>query len=138
MVIIIRIPHSISVPHMVKFQGHHTFYSRTSNGKYALEVNELRNLFGLSNSAIENIRNFRMQRLGKILAGELQAPIKSNAKLILHLVPYTRSDLTQKLSDIQSLFPGDGCFLPMTMHSHHERFNFDGIVTDYQQTIAMN
>lgn len=56
--IVIRIPQSISVPHMVKFQGHHTFYSRTSNGKYPLEVNELRNLFGLSNSAIEGIRNF--------------------------------------------------------------------------------
>ena len=48
---------------MVKYQGHHTFYSRNSSGKYPLDVSKLRNLFGLQESVIQRIKNFRVERL---------------------------------------------------------------------------
>jgi len=133
--IVIRIPLSISLPHMVKYQGHHTFYSRTANGKYPLEVSELRNLFAQSITAMEQIRSFRQERIKKILDGESPAPIKSSAKIILHIVPLSRPDLTKNAIDINSIVSEGNRFEPMTMTSHHQRFNFDGHVTDFQRTI---
>jgi hypothetical protein len=133
--IVIRIPISISLPHMVKYQGHHTFYSRSANGKYPLEVSELRNLFAQSITAMEQIRNFRQERIKKILAGETPAPIKSSAKVIVHIVPFSRQDFIKKGIDIKTLVSEGNWFEPMTMTSHNQRFNLDGHVTDFQVAI---
>jgi hypothetical protein len=133
--VVIRIPLSISLPHMVKYQGHHTFYSRTANGKYPLEVSELRNLFAQSITAMEQIRNFREGRIKKILAGETPAPIKSSAKVILHIIPFSRPELTKSAIDIKSIVSEANWFEPMTMTSHHHRSNLDGHVTDFQRSL---
>jgi predicted HTH transcriptional regulator len=53
-VIIIRVAQSFALPHIVKFRNHNKFYSRNSNGKYLLDIAEIRNLFTLSESAIES------------------------------------------------------------------------------------
>ena len=65
-VIAIRIPQSFALPHMVRFKEHNKFYSRNSNGKYLVDISELRNLFLLSESAFERIRKFREERLSMI------------------------------------------------------------------------
>ena len=49
--IVLRIPRSFTSPHMVTFKGTSRFYSRTSNGKYQLDVSEIRAAFLLSESA---------------------------------------------------------------------------------------
>jgi predicted HTH transcriptional regulator len=54
--LVIRIPKSWSSPHRVTFKGHDKFYSRSSNGKYALDVGELRIAFNLSETITERIR----------------------------------------------------------------------------------
>ena len=48
-VIVMRIPKSFAAPHMVKFKGTSRFYARTSNGKYQLDVGEIRSLSRLGN-----------------------------------------------------------------------------------------
>jgi hypothetical protein len=45
---------------MVTFQQYNKFYSRNSNGKYLLDISEIRNLFALSESAIQRIGTFVM------------------------------------------------------------------------------
>src|SRR5262245_39896332 len=69
-VIVIRIPKSWAAPHMVKFKQSSKFYSRTSKGKYQLDVAELRAAFVLSESVAERIKNFRASRLGNVVSGE--------------------------------------------------------------------
>ncbi len=57
--LVIRIPKSWISPHRVILGGHDKFYSRSSNGKYPLDVGELRIAFNLSETVTERIRNFR-------------------------------------------------------------------------------
>lgn len=52
--IIIWIPRSWALPHMVTYQGQSRFYSRNSAGKYPLDVSELRALFSISETARAN------------------------------------------------------------------------------------
>jgi predicted HTH transcriptional regulator len=61
--LVIHVPRSWEMPHRVIFNGHGHFYSRTSNGKYRLDVAELRAAFTLSDTVTERIRNFRTGRL---------------------------------------------------------------------------
>ncbi|MCX5908563.1 MAG: ATP-binding protein, partial [Deltaproteobacteria bacterium] len=96
-VIIISIPKSWSLPHMVIFQGHSKFYSRNSSGKYPLDVGELRSAFLLSETTIERIRRFRLERLGKILSGETPVPVELVPKMVLHLIPINAFDPARKL-----------------------------------------
>lgn len=58
------------MPHMVKLGGTFRFYSRNANGKYPLDVGELRALFAFSETTSERIRSFRQERLSSIVAGE--------------------------------------------------------------------
>src|SRR6266516_3540896 len=56
--IILRIPKSWST-HMVRFKGSSRFFSRTSNGKYQLDVREIRAAFLMRESIADRIRDFR-------------------------------------------------------------------------------
>lgn len=117
-VIIIRIPRSWVLPHMVTFKNLSRFYSRNSTGKYQLDVPEIRALFALSETTTERIRNFRRGRLSNIVSGETPvALIKDRPKVILHIIPFGAFDPSVKF-DI-SILPKRG-----------ERFgyNFDGLL----------
>lgn len=41
-ILIIRIPQSIVAPHRVEYRGHNKFFTRSSKGKYQMDVSELR------------------------------------------------------------------------------------------------
>src|SRR5260370_6883015 len=91
--IIIRIRESWTAPHMVTFKNDSKFFTRDSRGKHQLNVSELRSAFLLSETAAERIRNFRTERLGKIVAGEGAIPLNEHApKLVLHIVPFEDFD----------------------------------------------
>jgi predicted HTH transcriptional regulator len=53
-VLVLWIPKSWLSPHMVIYKNHSRFYSRSSNGKYALDVTEIRSAFTLSESLADN------------------------------------------------------------------------------------
>ena len=82
-VIVIRIPSSFTGPHGVTFKNSPpAFYSRTSSGKYALDVPEIGTLFAGSATALERIRIFRIERASKIVANQMPMPIPEIPKLI--------------------------------------------------------
>ena len=127
-VIIIRIQRSWNQPHVVEFRGHWRFYSRNSAGKYPLDVSEVRSAFALSESIAEKIRNFRTERLGKIVAGETPVTLEGSAKIVLHIVPmgafdtpikYDLSFLKQQIEHLQ----------PIGSSGWTHRYNFDGFLT---------
>jgi len=86
-VILWRVPKSWAGPHMVTFKNSSRFFSRTSAGKYQLDVHEIRASFLASESITDKIRAFRADRLSKILTGETPIQLDSGPKLVLHLLP---------------------------------------------------
>jgi hypothetical protein len=86
-IIVLRIPKSWASPHMVKFKNLSRFYSRTSAGKYQLDVREIRAAFLGSESVTERMSAFRSERVGRVLTGETPAPLQGGPKLVFHSLP---------------------------------------------------
>jgi hypothetical protein len=128
-VVVIRIVKSWAAPHLVAFQNYSRFYSRNSAGKYQLDVGEIRTAFALSESLSERFRNFRLDRLGKLVSNETPIPLEKNAKILLHLIPLsafdrsTQYDLAAAVKDVTRLFP----IYSSSIHGNH--YNFDGYLT---------
>lgn len=68
-VIVVRIPHSWNQPHRASFKKSLHFWIRDSSGAHEASMDELRNIFTLSSSIIEIIREFRLERISQIQAG---------------------------------------------------------------------
>jgi len=127
-VLLIKIPRSWSLPHMVSFKGNSRFYSRNSVGKYPLDVGELRDLFAISETIYERVRNFRSERLAQIIAGETPIPIPDSAKIVLHLMPLNSFDPATKY-DLSSFGEKSSQLRPIRAVGWGYRYNFDGFVT---------
>ncbi len=127
-VIIIRIDKSWNLPHRVTYKGHDKFYSRSTNGKYPLDVNELRNAFNLSSSIVEKIRNFRVERISKILSNETPVPIFPGPKLVLHIIPLISFNPAQ-IYNISALPKNPHKLRPLDTNGWDDRYNLDGFLT---------
>ena len=68
--IVVRIPRSWNPPHRVSSGARNRFYVRNSGGAHEASVEELRVLFTQGADTHERIRNFRLERLRKIVGGE--------------------------------------------------------------------
>lgn len=127
-VLIVRVPRSYNPPHQITYRGRSQFYARSSGGKYRLNVEELRRLFNQAPELAARVRDFRADRIAKIMAGETPVPVPDGALLVLHVVPYSTFGLGHalNLSQIETertLFP------PLGRDYSTERFaNFDGFV----------
>lgn len=126
-VILVRIPRSWASPHVVKFKTHWRFYSRTSAGRYPLDVQELGAAFALSEATAERIRNFRIERLSRIVAGETPIALPETAKIALHIVPLAAFDPAAYF-DVSSLFDDVARLGPIYSSSWNRRHNFDGLL----------
>jgi len=73
-ILIVRIPQSWNPPHAIWWNDVARFYARNSFGKYPLDIEEIRNAFIGSETVRERIRQFRFDRIEKILNGE--APVR--------------------------------------------------------------
>ncbi len=126
--LIIRVPKSWISPHRVSCKGHDKFYSRSSNGKYPLDVAELRVAFNLSETVTERIRNFRQDRISKIFANETPVPFYENAKIVLHLIPIISFNPAQNY-DISEIASHPERMLPIYSGGGNSRYNLDGFLT---------
>lgn len=124
-VVVIRIPQSWAGPHQVTYNGELRFYSRASNGKYTLDVDELRSLFGGAAMAVEKISNFRAERLGRILANEGPVRLKGNPKYVLHLIPVNAFSGAHRY-DLQKLRELHSYLMPFGGMGFNPRHNYDG------------
>jgi hypothetical protein len=86
-VLIIRSEQRWYGPHRVIFKGDRRFYARTSNGKYELDVTELRNAFLFSNTVTDRISAFRSERVIALENGRSIIPLPDGPVLALHVMP---------------------------------------------------
>lgn len=117
-VFILRIPRSVVGPHWVK----HEFYSRTSAGKYLLKHSELRDSFAQSQATVERLRLFRLERIGRILAGETTVPLKPAPKTILHVFPLAKANTIS----MAGLKERGVKLAPFTTQGFDIKYNIDG------------
>ncbi len=126
--LIIRIPKSWISPHRVSFKGHDKFYSRSTNGKYPLDVAELRVAFNLSETTTERIRKFREDRISKIFASETPVPFYDTGKIVLHLIPIMSLNPAQSYG-INKTASHPEKMRPINSSGGYHRYNLDGFLT---------
>lgn len=124
---LIRIPKSWASPHRVSFKRHDRFYSRSTNGKYPMDVTELRVAFNLSETMAERIRNFRLDRISKIFADDTPVPFYDNPKIVVHLLPIISFNPAQNY-DIDEIASQPGKMKPMYCSGWSNRYNLDGLL----------
>jgi len=128
-VLIIRIMKSWTAPHMVGPKKKSRFYARHNTSKQQLDCSQIRSAFLLSDSVSERIRDFRYDRIAKILANETPAPLPANrAKFIVHILPFF-SFANNELIDVLSLMKDATIFSPLFHAGISHRLNFDGYVS---------
>ena len=125
--LLIRVPKSWISPHRVKYGGHDKFYSRSSNGKYPLDVSELRIAYNLSETITDRIRNFRLDRISKLIANETPMPFNEGAKIVLHLTPIISFNPAQGY-DIDKIASQPAKMPPIYSGGWSWRYNLDGFL----------
>lgn len=126
--LLIRIPRSWNSPHRVTFKGHEKFYTRSTTGKYPMDVTELRIAFNLSETITERIRKFKEDRISKIFSNETPVPFNDNAKTVLHLIPIISFNPAQRY-ELNKITSHSEKLPPMVHFGFHSRYNLDGFLT---------
>lgn len=125
--LVIAVPQSWRPPHMVIFQRTNKFYGRNSGGKQLLDVEELRSLYLLPNSIAERVKNFRIDRLAKIIGDEAPVPLGNGPKTILHLFPLQSLLSPTSLSLVVAQQNGSDLF-PLGSSGYNPQINLDGVL----------
>jgi hypothetical protein len=84
-VLIVEIPRGLFGLHMIKNRG--AFVVRTSAGKADLDVSEIRAAFVGAEAAAQRLGEFRADRTGKILNGDLPWSLSGGPILTIHVLP---------------------------------------------------
>lgn len=127
-VVIIRIPKSWIAPHMVAYRGSSRFYARNSAGKYQLDVGEIKSAFLKNETVGQRVRDFRVERLSKIMADEGPMRVAPTAKIILHLVPLQAFEMGLQF-DVNMITNNSSDLQPMYSVGFNSRLNFDGLLS---------
>jgi hypothetical protein len=127
--LVMRIPKSWNPPHQVTFQSSFRFYARGSNGKYQIDVDELRSIFAVSGTIAERIRDYRADRVAKIILGDAPATLLDGGALALHVVPFSAFSTGGTFSlDKAARDPDE--FPPIgTSQAQQFQITFDGLLT---------
>ena len=126
-VLVMWIPKSWSSPHMIVYKNQSRFYSRSSNGKYPLNVTEIRSAITLSESLPDKIRRLRDNRIARIVAGETPVSLEARPKVVLQVVPISSFSIGSQVS-ISELYTERSQLRPIYYEQQSHRINFDGIV----------
>jgi hypothetical protein len=123
--VIIRIPNSWSKPHMVSFGGSSRFFARATNGKFQLDIGDIRAAFLLSDSKTQRIKEFVHSRVSDVYANNTPIPLTQYPKLIVHIIPISslESPYCEKFNQISTI-PMD----PMCTGGGHRTYNSDGLL----------
>jgi hypothetical protein len=149
--LVVRVPRSFSRPHVVTYKNHWKFYARISNGKYQMDVGEVRQAFVLSESVADRIRAFRAERLSRVVSRETPAPLDGTSRVVLHVVPISAFDSPASVVGLDVRRPplNERSLLPISVISRvteeeldeflrsnpsdfFPRYNFDGVFCDPQ------
>jgi hypothetical protein len=128
-VLLIRSDQSWYGPHRVVFQGGSRFFGRHSNGKYEMDVTQLRNAFLNASTVTDKITAFRSERVNAIENRQTPLTLGTGPKIVVHCMPLESFGSGQQY-DVQKLKnldlkPIEDLRLEMVMAP---RVNFEGLI----------
>lgn len=127
--LLVRIPRSFAAPHMVRHCGVTRFCGRNSNGKYDLDVFELRTSFLANEGLADRLRSFRLDRINRLIGDTIAPQMSSNHLLVVHVLPVVSARPGTRLAneDLRR-FIDHAKLKPMgDPYSWGGRFTFDGV-----------
>lgn len=127
-VILIRIKRSATGPHAVWMDKKALFYIRSSNSSDPMDVDEIRMSFTMAKTLTENMRDFRQERISKIISGNTPVPLIESPKLVMHFLPYEAFDPTTKKNYTEKFATDYYELRPYPCGSLEPRYNFDGFL----------
>ena len=127
--LVVRVPRSFSAPHMVKHSGVSRFCGRNSNGKYDLDVHELRLAFNAGEAYAERLRSFRLDRINRLVSGEVPVPLSGSHLTVLHILPLdaVRREGRLQTEELRKANQNSR-LMPMNSGGWGDSFNFDGLI----------
>lgn len=109
---------------MVTFQNFSRFFSRSSAGKFQLDVTEIRGNILASHAHQNRLKSFLLERFATISSKETPVRVEDGIVVALHVMPIS-SIATDDAIELSSL-KNDQRLQPMYTDSWGYRFNFDG------------
>lgn len=125
---IFRVDKSWTGPHRVIYKGHDKFYSRNSAGKYALDTNELKIAFNLSQTLTEQITKFKTERVSQLFSDNLSLPFYDGGKIVLHLVPLESFSPNYSI-DLKPIIKEPAKLKPIYTSGWSPRINLEGVLS---------
>lgn len=83
--VVVRVPQSWAGPHRNRINQH--FHVRDGLRNRTLDVPEVRALFLRTESQAQRMKDFRTERLGKVISRELPCEVAAGPCLVLHVIP---------------------------------------------------
>ena len=130
LLLVLEVPQSFALPHMVTFKGENRFHLRHTAGKAQMTVDEIRAAFNLTASTIERMGQFRRERLDLLTTSE--GPfhmVDGRPRYALHVLPFTMFGTTRghrfRLLKEQAFAE----LRPLAARGWDFRYNFDGFAT---------
>ncbi len=105
--IVVRVPRSHYPPHMVKTDSTGAIYGRGAAGADPLDFAQLRQLFLMSETSSQQVRDFCAERIGLIGANETPVKLQYKPRIVVHLVPFG-AFATGRMYDLSVLDGGEG------------------------------
>lgn len=126
-VVVVRIPPSWQSPHRVKTNQH--FFVRDGMKKRQLEIPEIRNLFLRTEGQAQRVRDFRAERVGKILSGNLPMTMTDGSVLVVHFIPAESAREEVSVDPV----PFTQKYVPVLGRSaRNARINLDGALATFE------
>lgn len=136
---IVRVPRSYGRPHQIEvgtkdFQ----FWLRHDRSNQRMDIDDLRAVIALSEGAAERVKNFRMDRISRIMSGETPRPMEDGPKLVMHLVPLNAFDVAAEYDLANVAAPGGNqqALTPIYDTVPILIPNFEGIVATNASTLS--
>ena len=122
-VYLLKITSSFAKPHRVK--NNQTFYGRNTNGRYPLDIEELRNLFQFGETIRKKSEDFIAKRLLKIKSNDFPFTFNKEKIIAIHVIPIA-SISNQIRLDLRSSDLKLNKFPPLGIGSFNNIYNYDG------------
>ncbi|MBL7737798.1 MAG: ATP-binding protein [Chitinophagaceae bacterium] len=132
-ILLIRISKSWNGPHWVTFNGSNKFYTRSTNGKYPMNIEELKEAFLLTDTIVDRIRLFVSKRVSLIASDTTPIPLLPYGRIVLHLVPIS-SFSVQKSQNVINEKQGIR-IRSLDGGNDYPRFNLDGLLSSYKRSV---
>lgn len=121
-VLVVRVPQSWAGPHRVKSNQH--FFVREGARKRQLDMPEIRGMFLRTEQQAQRVRDFRTERIGRLMVGDAPARMVPGAIEVLHFAPTQAALGLMAVDPVQFVrhrtLPALGTTLP------NARINIDG------------